>query len=141
MATVRVDGMELLEGQLARMGRPMIQKIVEAGAAAAVKRMAQRTENAGHGSPGRSRRATGEMLASIGRTEYQEFLGGGAQEVYPLETDRKGIRNATKAYVLNYGRGRHLKGDKFITGDDQAEEIITKAMQRESDRLVEEMNS
>lgn len=140
MATVRVNGFELLEGQLQRMGRPMIKKIVEAGSGAAEKRMTERTENAGHGSPGRSRRATGEMLASIGRTEYREWLGGGAQDVYPQGTDRKGERNATKAYVLNYGRGRSLRGDKFITGDSEAEDIIAQAMQAESDRLVDELN-
>ena len=80
------------------------------------------------------------MLASIGRNEYREWLGGGAQDVYPLGEDRRGTRNATKAYVLNYGRGRRLRGDKFITGDDRAEEIVTQAMQEESDRLVEEIN-
>lgn len=140
MATVRVNGFELLEGQLERMGRPMIKQIVEAGSAAAARRMQERTENAGHGSPGKSRRATGDMLASIGRNEYREWLGGGAQDVYPLGEDRRGTRNATKAYVLNYGRGRRLRGDKFITGDDRAEEIVTQAMQEESDRLVEKLN-
>ena len=60
MATVRVNGFELLEGQLARMGRPMIKQIVEAGSSAAEKRMAERTENAGHGSPGRSRSRKGK---------------------------------------------------------------------------------
>ena len=140
MATVRVNGFELLEGQLERMGRPMIKQIVEAGSAAAARRMQERTESAGHGSPGKSRRATGDMLASIGRNEYREWLGGGAQDVYPLGEDRRGTRNATKAYVLNYGRGRRLRGDKFITGDTQAEEIITQAMQAESDRLVDEIN-
>ena len=140
MAVTRVNGFELVNRQLDRMGRPMIKQIVEAGSAAAEKRMATQTENVGHGSPGRSRRATGEMLASIGRNEYREWLGGGAQDVYPQGEDHKGVRNATKAYVLNYGRGRRLRGDKFITGDAQAEEIITQAMQRESDRLVEELN-
>lgn len=140
MATVRVNGFELLEGQLERIGRPMIKQIVEAGSAAAARRMQERTESAGHGSPGRSRRATGDMLASIGRNEYREWLGGGAQDVYPLGEDRRGTRNATKAYVLNYGRGRRLRGDKFITGDDRAEEIVTQAMQEESDRLVEKLN-
>jgi len=140
MASMRVNGFEYIETQFARMGRPMIKQIVSAGSSAAEKRMTERGENAGHGSPGKSRRATGEMLASIGRNEYREFLGGGAQDVYPLDEDRKGVRNAMKAYVLNYGRGKRLRGDKFITGDDQAEEIITGAMQAESDRLCEELN-
>ena len=122
------------------MGRPMIKQIVEAGSSAAEKRMAERTENAGHGNPGRSRRATGEMLASIGRNEYREFLGGGSVDVYPQDTDSRGTRNATKAYVLNYGRGRGLKGDKFITGDEsQAEQLVQEAMQAESDRLIAEL--
>ena len=141
MATLRVNGFELIDGQLNRMGRPMIRQIVEAGAAAAEKRMAEQTERSGHIPPGRSRRSTGEMLASIGRNEYRETLGGGSVDVYPQETDHKGVRNATKAYVLNYGRGKHLKGDKFITGDEgQAEQLVREAMQAESDRLIAEIN-
>ena len=141
MATLKVNGFELIDQQFNRMGRPMIRQIVEAGARAAEKRMAENTEKAGHGPPGRSRRATGEMLASIGRNEYREFLGGGSVDVYPQETDSRGVRNATKAYVLNYGRGKHLKGDKFITGDEgQAEQLVREAMQAESDRLIAEIN-
>ena len=140
MATLRVNGFELIDQQFNRMGRPMIRRIVEAGARAAEKRMAENTEKAGHGPPGKSRRATGEMLASIGRNEYREFLGGGSVDVYPQEKDSRGVRNATKAYVLNYGRGRGLKGDKFITGDEsQAEQLVQEAMQAESDRLIAEL--
>lgn len=142
MATLKVNGFELIDKQLGRMGRPMIRRIVEAGAEAAEKRMAENTEKAGHGPPGRSRRATGEMLRSIGRNEYREFLGGGSVDVYPQETDRRGTRNATKAYVLNYGRGKSLKGDKFITGDErQTEQLVQEAMQQESDRLIAEIES
>lgn len=140
MATLKVNGFELVDQQFNRMGAGMIRQIVEAGADAAEKRMAENTEKAGHGPPGRSRRATGEMLRSIGRNEYREFLGGGSVDVYPQETDRNGVRNATKAYVLNYGRGKGLKGDKFITGDEsQAEQLVQEAMQAESDRLIAEL--
>lgn len=139
MATLRVNGFELVDQQLNRLGAPMIRQIVEAGAAAAEGRMAERTESAGHSPPGRSGRATGAMLASIGRNEYREFLGGGSVDVYPQNEDSQGVRNATKAYVLNYGRGKKLKGDKFITGDEsKAEEIVHAAMQAESDRLIAE---
>ena len=140
MATLKVNGFELVDQQFNRMGAGMIRQIVEAGADAAEKRMAERTESAGHGPPGRSRRATGEMLRSIGRNEYREFLGGGSVDVYPQDADSRGTRNATKAYVLNYGRGRGLKGDKFITGDEsQAEQLVQEAMQAESDRLIAEL--
>lgn len=137
MATMRVNGIDLAAAQLDQLGRPMIRKIVEAGAQAATKRMSENTQARGHV-------RTGDMLRSIRGGEYREFFDGGAIDVYPQENDRHGVRNATKAYVINYGRGgvrrRGRMGDKFITGDtSKAEEIVREAMQAESDRLMEEI--
>ena len=146
MATVKVNGVELLERQLNRMGRPMSRQIVEAGAKAAEKRMAENTEARKHT---RNR----DMLESIGENEYREFLGGGSVEVYPQGDDRKGVRNATKAYVINYGKGQrpltkwpkkrpriNKTGDKFITGNEgKTEQAVMEAMQAESDRLLAEI--
>ena len=142
MATLRVNGFKLIDQQFNRMGRPMIRRIVEAGAKAAEKRMAENTEKRKHV-------RTGDMVESIGENEYREFLGGGSVDVYPQGDDRKGVRNATKAYVINYGKGRRITkrkranrtGDKFITGDEsQAEKLVQEAMQAESDRLIAEIN-
>jgi hypothetical protein len=142
-----VSGFELVEQQLNRMGRPMIRQIVEAGAKAAEKVMADATEEKGH-------IRTGEMMRSIGTNEYREFLGGGSVDVYPQGDDSKGVRNALKAYVTNYGKGRrpntkwprkhprkNRTGDKFITGNEgKTEAAVTEAMQAESNRLVDEIN-
>jgi len=147
MATCRVSGFELVEQQLNRMGRPMIRQIVEAGAKAAEKVMADATEEKGH-------IRTGEMMRSIGPNEYREFLNGGSVDVYPQGDDSKGVRNALKAYVTNYGKGKrpntkwprkhprkNRTGDKFITGNDgKTEAAVTEAMQAESNRLVDEIN-
>ena len=147
MATCRVSGFDLVESQLNRMGRPMIRQIVEAGAKAAEKVMADATEEHGHVGP------RGEMLKSIGTNEYREFLNGGSVDVYPQGDDSKGARNATKAYVINYGKGkrpntkwpkkhprRNRTGDKFITGNEsKTEAAVTEAMQAESDRLIAEL--
>ena len=146
MATVKVNGIELVERQLNRMGRPMIRQIVEAGAKAAEKVMADATEEKGH-------IRTGEMMRSIGTNEYREFLNGGSVDVYLQGDDSKGARNATKAYVINYGKGkrpntkwpkkhprRNRTGDKFITGNEpKTEAAVTEAMQAESDRLIAEL--
>lgn len=146
VATCRVSGFDLVEQQLNRMGRPMIRQIVEAGAKAAEKVMADATEEKGH-------IRTGEMMRSIGHNEYREFLGGGSTDVYPQGDDSKGVRNATKAYVINYGKGRrpntkwprkhprkNRTGDKFITGNEgKTEAAVTEAMQAESDRLIAEL--
>lgn len=147
MAKFNVNGAELVVEQINRMGRPMMRKIVEAGAQAAERRMRENTERARHV---RNR----DMMDAIGDNGISEGLEGASTEVYPQGDDRRGERNATKAYVINYGRGkrpytkrpkknprRNLTGDKFITGDEKkAEEVIRAAMQAESDRLSAENN-
>ena len=150
MAKISVNGFDLVENQLERMGRPMIRKIVEAGAAAAEKVMAEETK-------ARKHIRTRDMLDAIGMNEYREWLGGGSVDVYPQGNDRKGVRNATKAYVINYGKGQrpyrkrpkgklksrieNLTGDNYITGNDrETEAAVHAAMQAESDRLIEELN-
>ena len=141
MATMRVDGFEITEQRLGRMGKPMIRRIVEAGAAAADRVMRENIEERHHV-------RTGDMLESVGMNEYREILGGGSVDVYPQGDDRHGARNATKAYVINYGRGgtkrRGKMGDRFITAPGQSlktEQAVKEAMQAESDRLIDEINS
>lgn len=129
--TVRAEGLE-------QLGRPMIRRIVEAGADAAIEHMRGRIES--------MHMQTGEMAGSVGKAEYVETLGGGSQLVYPLDVDRKGVRNALKAYVINYGRGkkqnkdgsRSRMGDHFIDRDPDVERIVREAMERESDRAMRE---
>lgn len=150
MATMKVSGFEIMDERLNRMGRSMIRKIVEAGAGAAEKRMIEDTKERRHV-------RNSDMLDAIGMNEYRETLGGGSVDVYPQGDDREGVRNATKAYVINYGRGqrpwrkrpkgvkrdkiRNRTGDKFITGNEKkTEAAVAAAMQAESDRLMEELN-
>lgn len=144
MATCRVDGVELLEAQLAKLERGTIKRIVMAGAQAAMQEMIANTLEREHVGE------TGDMMRSIGPNEYREWLNGGSVEVYPQGDDSRGTRNATKAYVINYGRGkrpttkrgtRNRTGDKFITGNERkTEAAVQAAMQAESDRLMDEIN-
>jgi len=125
--TVRAEGLE-------QLGRPMIRRIVEAGADAAVEHMRQRITEL--------HRRTGDMAESVAKAEYKETLGGGSQLVYPQGADRRGVDNAKKAFVINYGRGGTRKkgkmGDHFIDRDPDAERIVREAMERESDRAMRE---
>lgn len=147
MATMKVSGFEHQEARLNQLGAPMIKKIVMAGANAAMQEMIEVTLEKRHV-------RNGDMLKSIGTNEYREFLHGGSVDVYPQGDDGQGVRNATKAYVTNYGKGqrpytrrpkkhprKNLTGDKFITGHEKTTEAaVAKAMQAESDRLMEELN-
>jgi len=146
MATMKVDGFEIQERRLAKMGPTMIRKIVEAGADAAERIMANETKARNHV-------RNSDMLDAIGNNGIREYLGGASTEVYPQGEDRFGTRNATKAYVINYGKGqqpntkrsrrnpqRNKTGDKFITGNERkTEDAVVQAMQAESDRLIAEI--
>ena len=146
MARFSVDGFELQEQRLNKLGRPMMRQIVEAGAKAAEKVMETSTNQYRHT---RNR----DMLEAIGNNGIREYYGGASTEVYPQGDDRKGVRNATKAYVINYGKGQrpltkwpkkrpriNKTGDKFITGNEgKTEQAVMEAMQAESDRLLAEI--
>ena len=137
MARISYDGFREAERQLGGMSRKSIRRIVLAGGQAAAERMRSRTDEFGH-------KRSGAMLGAVGMTDYKENLDGGSVEVYPLGEDSKGARNATKAYVINYGRyGKRgpKSGDKFITGDIRhAREAAYAAMKAESERIVAEAN-
>lgn len=135
MAKMHVSGAELELKE--NLSRDMIRRMVEAGGKVADDRMKAATRAHMHV-------RTGDMLEAIKPTPYREWFGGGATEVYPQGDDRKGVRNATKAYVINYGRGRRKRngkmGDKFITNDEKAtEEAVRQAMEAENGRLIEEI--
>ena len=135
MAKFVVDSKELPIEKLEKISREGIRQIVMAGADADAARMKELTSEKRHV-------RTRDMIDSIGSGDYKEYLGGGSVGVYPQGDDRKGVRNATKMYVINYGRGGVRKkdsrmGDRFITrAEKQMEELVTQAMQAESDRII-----
>lgn len=146
MARFEAEGIEALTEQLGTLDRDVIKSIVMAGADAAAKQMTSDTQEYRHV-------VTGEMAKSAGPAEYHEGLGEAWVNVYPQGTDRRGVSNAVKAYVINYGIGKRPRtkrsrgkvknrtGDKFITGNERRmEEVVSSAMQAESDRQIAEIN-
>ena len=47
---------------------------------------------------------TGDMKKSVKATKIRNTDSGGFVEVYPQGKDRKGVSNATKAFVAQYGK-------------------------------------
>ena len=136
------DGiLEKLDRLDAGMRRDGIRRIVMAGADAEIAEMSERTQSAHHV-------RTGQMMQQIGAADYHEELGGGRVNVYPQGTDSRGVSNAMKAFVINYGIGRNptrkgkanRTGDKFITKQaTQAKEKVQKAMAAEASAIFNEM--
>lgn len=138
MAQFTFDGVDQLSAQLGKLAdRGMIRRIVEAGGSAAVDRMRHNITEKRH-------IKTRDMLESVGMTDYRETLNGGTVFVYPLGDDRRGQRNATKAFVINYGlrsqRNHPRSRDYFISKDAEVDRIVQEAMAREAEKIVEEVN-
>lgn len=137
VARISYGGFEQIEGVLQTMDRDMIRKVVMAGADACVQATKDDVVKYRHV-------VTGSMMQSVAPGKYHEDLGSGWVEVYPQGDDGRGISNAKKAFVINYGRGgrrTEKTGDKFITGQKKTmEEVVSRAMQAESDRIIQEMN-
>ena len=50
-------------------------------------------------------RSTGDMASSVAPTKGIKKIGDvSAKEIYPQGKDRKGVRNAEKAFILHYGK-------------------------------------
>lgn len=137
---VKSSGLNKLMNDLSRLanevGGELPEKMLDAGAEAAVQDWKDGIIRSKHIDKG-------DMLAAVGVAP--ETKTGKKREIYPLGVDRKGVRNAEKAFVLNYGRGngtskrkrrrdsnvKSMKGDRFADKiQKSAEESTYKAMAR-----------
>lgn len=137
MARCEYDGIERIDGVLMRLSREAIREVVMAGADACVEETKKNVQQYRHV-------VTGSMLEGVAPGRYHEDYGSGWVEVYPQGTDSRGISNAEKAFVINYGYGKRKTartGDKFITGQTKTmEDIVARAMQAKSDEIISKLN-
>ena len=96
----------------------------------------------------------GDMLNSVQADEARQSGGATVSEIYPRGKDRKGVRNAEKAYLLHYGwkagkpargkkgekaKGRKgaYQGDHFVdTVEKECAEVVDYTMERVIDRYT-----
>jgi len=137
MARVEYDGFEQIDGMLTKLSRDAIRQVVMAGAEACVEETRKNVEKYRHV-------VHHDMLDSVAPGKYHEDLNSAWVEVYPQGYDGRGVSNAKKAFVINYGYGGRKTaktGDKFITGQKSTmQEVVSKAMQAESDRIISQLN-
>ena len=87
----------------------LIQDMLDAGAEVAVDEWKKAITDAGH-------IETSSMHDSVA-AKLPKNKNPLAREIYPQGTDKNGVRNAHKAYILNYGTSKTEKiaGDDFIS--------------------------
>jgi len=87
---------------------------------------------------------TGDMFNSIGYSRKPKMVSDIKMiDIYPQGTDRKGIRNAEKAFILNYGGSNQKKRPAthwIDTADDLSAEPVEKAMREVYENHMKERN-
>lgn len=101
---------------------PAADAMLMAGAEEVKKAWKRSAEEHGH-------RATGAMIESIGYArEPKQADDVRSIDIYPRGKDKKGVRNAEKAFILNYGTSK-MHGSGWVDDADKySEETAIPAM-------------
>ena len=136
MARFEYSGGEEFEAALEKLDRDGRKNIVMAGAEVCAQDMQNAIGNAHHV-------RTGSMMQNVRPGIYHDDPDSSYVEVYPQGNDSRGVDNAMKAFVINYGYGKRRTkktGDKFITKNEkQFRATVERAMQDASDRMIAEL--
>lgn len=108
MAKFSVNGIDSLAADLQRLGQldneELVSDMLEAGAEIVTDEWKKGIANAVK-SKADGGRGTGDMASSVAPTKGIKKIGDvSAKEIYPQGKDRKGVRNAEKAFILHYGK-------------------------------------
>ena len=133
MARMEFSGTEEMMDQLfaesERLERKATEMLGEAGQVV-VKAWQDAIEAAGHAPPGKSGRATGDLMRSIRATAVKKNGEAYTSTIYPHGKDRKGQRLAEIAFVLHYGTSKN-PGDHFVDdAEARAEEAVQRVMEQ-----------
>lgn len=115
MATIKIIGMDELQKKLSKLEKgvevELKEKMLDEGAKTAIEVWKEIIISRHHID-------TKDMLDSIGVSAATKK--GDSRDIYPQGIDRKGVRNALKAFILHYGK-RGKEGDLFV---DEIDEIL-----------------
>lgn len=131
MARFDVSGLDGIIKQMQALGQdtgPVADRMLMAGAE--VVKQAWRRSAQEH-----QHRDTGDMIDAIGYPRAPRDIDGvRAIDIYPQGKDRKGVRNAEKAFILHYGT-KKLRGSRWV---DDADAYAGPLVQAELERIWNE---
>lgn len=79
---------------------------------------------------------TGDMKKSVGATKLRKTDSGGYKDVYPQGKDRKGVRNAEKAFVAQYGKSNLPARPWLTTARAKSGDKVSAAMRKAWEKKV-----
>lgn len=131
------EGLDDVIDQMGRMGMlaaPVADEMLVAGAGEMKKAWVNAINRFNHVDTGQMRRSVG-----FGR-KPESNLSARSLDVYPRGKDKKGVRNAEKAFVLHYGRSgsKPIPASHFVdVAETEGEPKAAAAMEARWDRFVE----
>jgi HK97 gp10 family phage protein len=128
MAKFNVVGLDDIQNAMLRREAATVEAVPEMlKAGGAVMQKAQKDEIT---ATFKGKRGTGDLARSIIISKIKEKDGGKSVEIYPDGTDRHGVRNATKGFVLQYGRKNMPARPWFTAANTKAADDVTAEMRR-----------
>lgn len=125
MARFDMSGLDDTIRQMRRMGEQsgdVAKAMIQAGAEGVKKAWRQAAEE-------HELRDTGDMIDSIGFTREPKQVGDVLTiDIYPQGTDRHGVRNAEKAFILHYGTSKLAATHWVDDADRYSEDYAVPAM-------------
>ena len=125
MARFDTSGLDDVLADMKRLGElegETADKMLMAGAEQVKKAWKSSAEKHRH-------RDTGDMIESIGYPRKPKTVYGvRAIDIYPQGKDRKGVRNAEKAFILHYGTKKKPGSHWVDDADEMAAPLVTQAM-------------
>ena len=118
--------MDALFAESEKLERKATEMLGRAGELA-VKAWQDAIREAGHAPPGKSKRATGDLMKSIRASAVKKNGDAYVSSIYPHGRDRRKQSMADVAFSLHYGTS-HIKGDHFV---DEAEAKIDETVWEE----------
>ena len=133
MARMEFSGTQEVMDELFKESERLEQKargMLEEAGKVVVEAWKQAITEAGHAPPGKSGRATGDLLNSIRADGVRKSGDAYTSTVYPHGKDRKKQRMAEIAFVLHYGTSK-MPGDHFVdSAEEKAEAAVQAAMEK-----------
>lgn len=140
MAKFSVNGIDELAADLRRLGQldndELVADMLDAGAEVVadewIHGILEATKPDG--------RSTGDMARSVAPTKGIKKIGDvSAKEIYPQGKDRKGVRNAEKAFILHYGKSNaNQPPTRFVDAvEESAEDKAVSTMENVFNNYLE----
>lgn len=126
MAKLSLSGLDEFQDKLMQRQKAATEAVPEmlkAGAAVLVKAQQEEVKRTFTG-----KRSTGDLAASIKSTAVKEKQTEKFVEVYPHGKDRHGVSNATKGFVLQYGRSNMPARPWMTAANEKAADEVQGAM-------------